>query len=379
MFLLLAPAFADVFGAVDEEVTLGRGGTWARLHPSADGWWFFQGSGGDFWTDEVGIDLTGYDDMARIQLTEHGGLQDTQVERCEDGGWLVAGSFTLDTFDDSAHAWSFDADFTPRGEIVIEEREDARAHNDMAILCHSVATGVAYANGRGGGGSTFIDLDTASLTVGAFHDAALNAMGGSLAIRDDTIVAAYVNGPQSSTIEITTFASDWSELDTVSVPVPVDQAFWPQRLLPYGEGWILAYLSRPAMEENTDGAVNLLALDADFGVVDHVVVNAEKNARPWVVRNGDVLGVSYDRDVQPRVTLVHLDPGSVPDDDDLPDTGGEALDDAGGCGCGGGSAAWLMVPGLLVGRRRVARPAVRPRAPGGPRPSTARTWVSDPP
>ena len=46
---------------------------------------------------------------------------------------------TIDTFDDSAYAFRSDADFASVGALTVEEREDARAHNDMVVLCSSVA------------------------------------------------------------------------------------------------------------------------------------------------------------------------------------------------------------------------------------------------
>jgi hypothetical protein len=365
MSLLLAlftPAFAgDVFASVESETMLGMGGTWARLHPSEEGWWFFQGAGGDYWAEDLTPELGDYDDRARIQLTENATLQDVQIERCDDGGWLVAGSFTLDTFDDSAHAWRHDADFNLLGEIVIEEREDARAHNDMVVLCSDVATGVAYANSRGGGTSSFFDID--GTTLGERHEVDLQVMGGSMAIRpsDGRIVSADIQGPQADTIRISVFEADWTPVDTVNVPVPQDLAFWPQRLLPYGDGWILTYLTRAAAGGGTEGAVWLMAMDANFQVVDSIEVTSSEgggNGRPWVVRRGDVLGVTYDRNVQPYIRLVNLQSDSVPDGDDLPDTGPRDDDTAAdgaatGCGCGGGSSALLLAPlALLIRRRR---------------------------
>ena len=62
--LLLRPAHAaEVFGEVADEVTIGMGGTWARVFPTTDGFWFGQGAGGDFWIEDIGLDLSGYDDQ----------------------------------------------------------------------------------------------------------------------------------------------------------------------------------------------------------------------------------------------------------------------------------------------------------------------------
>ncbi|MSQ00720.1 MAG: hypothetical protein EXR71_02380 [Myxococcales bacterium] len=324
LLLLHAPArAADVFGDVDDEVTIGMGGTWARVFPTTDGFWFGQGAGGDFWIEDIGVDLSGYDDQKRIKLTEHAGLQDTQTERCDDGGWLVVGSATLDTFDDSAYAWRSDNDNKRGPTVVIEEREDARAHNDMAVLCTRGNEGVAFQNTLGGGGSSFFPIS--GNAVGSPKAAAFNAQGAAFAIRpsDGKVVGADTANSASKKIRFTVFAADWSAADTFEADVPQDYASWPQRLLPYGDGWLVVYVTTPSqMAMGGEGVVWVLALDADFQTVDSVKVTPEGQigGRPWIGRNGDVLAVAYDRDVQPRITLIKLGADTVPDDDDIPDT-----------------------------------------------------------
>lgn len=364
MILLLLPAAlaGDVFGAVDAEVALG-GGTWARVHPMEDGWMFFQAVGGEAWAEDLTDTLDGYDDRGRIQLTEHGSLQDVQQERCPDGTWLLAGSYTLDSFDDSAAIWHYTADFALIDSFVVEERNQERAHNDMAVLCNETATGVAYNADNNGRGSYFLDADLDAGAITSISSMEWAAMGGSLALRDSDqrIVGADINGPQDDKIRFSTFDDDWSTVDLVEVPVPEDTAFWPQRMLPLGDGWVVAYMTRPASERAGDGEVWLMALDEDFNMIDNVRVSPEgtRSARPWVARKGSVLAVSYDRDVQPRITLVHLQDAAVPDDDEG-DTGPSDEDDTGDgaaaadCACGSGAALLLApLPALL--RRRRAR------------------------
>ena len=322
--LLLRPAHAaEVFGEVADEVTIGMGGTWARVFPTTDGFWFGQGAGGDFWIEDIGLDLSGYDDQKRIKLTEHAGLQDTQIERCDDGGWLVVGSATLDTFDDSAYAWRSDKDNNRGPTVVIEEREDARAHNDMAVLCTSGNEGVAFQNGRGGGASSFFPISDNA--VGSLKTVEFNAQGAAFAVRpsDGKVVGADTANSASKEIRFRVFSADWSTADTYEADVPKDYASWPQRLLPYGDGWLVVYVTTPSqMAMGGEGPVWVLALDADFQTVDSVQVtnDGEIGGRPWIGRNGDVLAISYDRGVQPRITLVKLAADSVPDGDDIPDT-----------------------------------------------------------
>jgi hypothetical protein len=372
--LLLAPALAgDVFGTVQPEVRTGTGGNWARLHASDAGWWFFQSAGRDSWVEDLAPDLSGFDDQARVRLTQRANLQDIQVEPCADGGWLVAASATLDAFDDSAYAFRFGSDFAALEEGTLEEREPARAHNDMVVLCNDAATGVAYANGRGGGGggggSTFFDLD--GVEVAGTTNLDWNAMGASMAVRpaDGRIVGADIDGPESPRIRMTVFDDDWSVLERATFEVPSGAAFWPQRLLPFGDGWIVAYLARQPGAQGNDGEVWLAALDAEFGLVDSVQVSAlAQNGRPWVARRGNVLAVSYDREVQPHATLVALAGDPPPEDTGTGGgsgshgTSGDDAASAAGCACAapgvGATRPSFFVVALLAGwmgrRRRTA-------------------------
>ncbi len=371
--LLATPAHAGpVFASVDPEITIGRGGTWSRTLPSADGWWFMQASGGDFWADAVAIDFSGYDDQNRTQLSDHGGLQDVQVERCDDGRFLVLGSATIDQFDDSAYAFWSNADLSRAATVVVEEREDARAHNDMAPVCSGGFEGVAYSVGRGGGpgGSMFFEIGPDA--VGATHTIDFNAMGGALAVRpsDGRLIGLDAASDDVGSLRFTVFAEDWSVAERFTAPVPVGFASWPQRLLPFGDGWLVTYVANPdRVARGGEGDVWVVALDADFTIRDSIQVTPTGTigGRPWVSRNGDVLAVSYDREVQPRVTLVRLETDAVPDGEDLPDTAAPDDDDddrdtgagaPGACGCassGASAGVWALALAFAALGRRAQR------------------------
>jgi hypothetical protein len=364
-FLSLAHA-GSVFASTEPEITIGMGGTWGRFMPVTDGYWFFQGAGGDYWAEDVADDLSGYNDQDRVKLTDHGSLQDTQVERCDDGGWLVVGSYSHTTHDDSSSAWRLDASFGLVHRIDVAQASLARMHNDMTPLCTDIATGVAYQD-AGRVSSSFIDLSSGE--VGEAYPRDWNSMGGSLAVRrsDERILSADTPGQGGNPeIRISVFDKDWEPLETTTFDLPEGVAFWPERLLPLGDGWIVAYLGNERGSET--GAVWLAALDADFKLVDSLQVtqNGPLEHRPWVVRKGDTLVVSYDRDVQPRATIVRLQPDAVPEDDGLLDTAGlaggddSAGDDNGGadplvecaCGTSAAPAAGLLAPLALYTRRR---------------------------
>lgn len=366
-----------IFAEAEEEVTLGRGGTWSRLHPVEEGFWFFQVSGGDVWAARVDDDLGGYDDDARTPLTDSGVLQDAQVERCHDGGWLVAGSYSVDAPDDSGAAWRLDAEFGGAVGLAIEERVSDRVHHDPIALCAEGATGVMFAN-RGGAGATFFPVEAGA--AGDPRTVDFQSSGGSLAVRaeDGRVVGADVQGVDAPELRLTVFDEDWGVGDRTSASIAEGRASWPQRLLPLGEGWVVAYLTDAAGQGGGDGGVWLAALDADFTLVDSVRLSedADKDGRPWVVRKGGTLAVSYDRGVQPYARLVHLQPDAVPDDDGLLDTGATG-NPAADCGCGGsgGGVGWgvLGLVGAGVSRRAGswAAPAATSgggRVPGARRP-----------
>lgn len=358
--LLLSAALAGpIFSSTGEELSLGEGGNWVRLHPTEEGWWFFQSAGRDYWASALDADLAGYDSQSRVQLTDHGDLQDIQIERCEDGGWLVAGSYSLDEADDSARAWTLDADLGFVASTLIAEREGEIPHNDLVPLCGGGWEGVLTQDSRESSASTFYELTGGTVSLD------MEGMGGSLAIRpsDGRLIGVDVQGPQSATLRISEFGEDGAVLQRHSVPVPQGEAFWPQRLLPLDEGWVLVYLARDGEGGGTEGEVWLMALDADFQMVDSLKVSPEgtsTNGRPWVSRREGVLAVSYDRDVQPRVVLVPLTADAVPEDDGIVDPVEDGDDDGDGrgdgCGCATGvGAGWLVGLVLPVVLRRRGR------------------------
>lgn len=363
-FLCVGPAWAgDVFSSLGPEQSLGTGGNWARLHAREGGYWFFQASGRDAWASPLDEDLGGYDEQDRLQLTARGNLQDIQVERCEDGGFLIGASYTTSAADDSLRAWRLDPKLQVTGERVLVEGDASQPHNDPIPFCAGGLLGVAHQDSRKSSASTFQAWEGADLSLD------FEAMGGSLALRerDGALLGVDVRGPSSSTLRVAVFEPDGSLRERVEVPVPQGQAFWPQRLLPLGDGWVLATLARSGEGQGTDGEVWLLALDADLQVLDSLRVSEEgtQNGRPWVTRLGDRLAVSYDRDLQPRARLVGLNGEVVPGDDGLPDTGGPSGDGGGqargddaseGCSCaqgaGGVLGPWLALPALV--RRRLS-------------------------
>ena len=337
--VFVAAALAgSVFKSVDAETTLGMGGTWARVHAVDGGYWFFQVAGGDGWVEDIGEDLTGYNDRDRVQLSHVANIQDAQFERCPDGGWLLLGSYTVDAFDDSAKAWRFDADFNELWSVTAADRDSKHKHNDMVPVCTSTNEGAIFAGTGGGGGSAqFLPLEGG--VVGTPVSLSLSAEGASMAEYGDAggSIVVDTNGTSASGVVLHFYDKDWKPLDDVSVALGGGNVKWPERIQAMDDGWLLTYLVNSS---NTPlGDVWLAALDADFKLVDQVEVHAggEADNRPWFARHGTTVAVSYDRDVQPRITLVNLVDGADGGDDGIPDTAGGGDDTSGGGG-GGDSA-----------------------------------------
>lgn len=339
LLFLLAPAFAgEIFSSIDPEITQGMGGTWARYHATEAGYWFFQVSGSDAWVEDVEDDISGYDDRARIQLTEVANLQDTQVERCPDGGWLLVGSYTMDSFDDSSAAWRFEEDFTERWHFTIAERDSSHRHNDMVVVCTPLTEGVIFDGGDGSSGGPPAFTEVTGGVLGQSYPVDVGAMGASAAFREEDSMTIVVdaNGAGSEEVRVHVFDAAWNETDKIIVPLSGGNAKWPQRLQRYGDGWLLTYLTNTG--EGPDGNIWLAALDAEFNLIERIQVtdNGENDNRPWFARKGDAVVVSYDRNVQPRATFVRLnDDGG---DDGIPDTG-DGAGDGDDTGEGGGDTA----------------------------------------
>lgn len=338
LFLVtVAAAFAgDVFGTVEAESSYGMAGTWARFYAVNDGYWFFQVAGGDGWVEDVDDSLGGYNDRDRLQLTEHGRLQDAQMERCPDGGWLLLGSYTSTDFDDSAQAWRYEADFTLRWTVVVVENDNSQAHNDMVPVCGTETEGAIFGPAHGSRESTAVLVDLEGGAVnGQIPLDGLDSEGSSWAeLADGTHVAIDTGGPGHDAVRVHRFNADWSPISTEEVPLPGgSNLHWPQRLASFGDDWLLTYLGSDA-NDGGGGRVWLAALDADFKLIEAVQATEDDvgNHRPWFARKGATLAMSYDREVQPRARLAAL--GDDGGDDGILDTadpGGDS-DDSGGEG-----------------------------------------------
>jgi len=381
LLLMLSPLLSSaqagpVFTAVGGESTIGMGGTWARLHAVDDGWAYFQVSGGDEWTEGLAEDLSGFEVNDRINLTNVTGLQDVQVERCPDGGWLVVGSWTESTHDDSAAAWRYDPAFALQWKLTLAEGDDTHRHNDMLIVCGQAAEGVLFDRAQGGGGADFYPVEGGVL--GSAVNVDVSAEGGSWAERrsDGAYLVVDARGSEEA-VRIHTFDPDWTPRDTVTVSTPGGTAWWPQRIQALDDGWLFTWLG--GQPGAPFGDVWIGALDAELNLVDSAQLSddaAHQDARPWLARKGDTVVVTFDRDVQPRVVTVSLTPGAGGGDDTGGGDGGGggdgAADDSGagggsgkgGCGCatGGTPSGGLWGLAGLLGLVAVRR---RRRAAGG--------------
>jgi hypothetical protein len=136
--------------------------------------------------------------------------------------------------------------------------------------------------------------------------------------------------------------------------------YWPQALLRLGDYYVLAYMQRNS-EDTTwsteTGNVWVAVFDLDFNFIekeqitdyeagdDGVTIGA---MQPWLARSGDTLLVLYDRQVQPTVTRVEVDPALSDPDDPIIDTSDPGTDNTTPVADGGGSFDALVGDNIVL-------------------------------
>lgn len=393
LFLALAsPAAAgDFILATGPEVELRNSGTWARAIATTDGWRLAHASNGDFYIATLSKTGDGLGDWemerdSRVQLTQHGELKDHAIRRCPDGTYLHLASANVDQPNDSAYGWRYSADWEVLAQAPIEEREGARAHNDMALYCSALGAGVAFGGKEGPPAILSIDADLgASMARELPFDVRPTGAGMWVDPASEQIMMFYTDF--SGNLHKLDMDPDLNTIGTNSRPVAPEglRAYWPQGVLRVGDYWLIAHMVRPHETSvgGDDGNVRIVVVDDALQIQDEALLTdnpiEEAGMRPWLARQGDLVLMSYDRQRQHTVLEIRLDLdafGVDPDEDTGWDgsdgwggsSGGGAGDDTGGDdddsdarsgGCGGcavpGPAplGLFTVAGLLaVARRR---------------------------
>lgn len=393
--LILTASAGDYLVSVSDQHELMMAGTWGRAIPVDGGWRYAFGRNNDYWVAPLEREGDGWvlDRDQEIQLTDTGGqLKDYAIRRCPDGTFLLTASANVEQPNDSAYAWRFDGDFNEVQYAVIEEREPARAHNDMPLLCSASYTGTAFSSmGMGSNGNFFPIGEDLSSAPGAELPMGANTTGASMIGNRDGTFHFITASPEGNLLRFT-FDGDLNVVDQRQTPVaesPDERTYWPQSVLRIGDYYVVAMMSRNLSWPGDDGDVILVVLDDEWNdLADRVNVtnNPSDNLgmRPWLARKGSTLLVTYDRQREHTVIEVELDLAAFGLDEDdsgfgdgswsdtdgggggndggndgdgaaAGDTGAES---GGGCSCasatGMGALGWLGGLLALASRRRRA-------------------------
>ncbi len=389
MALLLAPdAQASVVLSISPELDIGQGGNWGRAWPGPDGWKISFGFDRDYHVaDLVGEDGSWQVIFDSIQsLTDDGIYSDHGIERCPDGGFLHVASANLDSPNDSAYATRISVDWQVLAAGPVEERVGTTAHNDMAVICSDLASGVTFQD-FGSQDILFFPIET-GVDVGdpIVIDGELVMTGGAL-LRDPNaeriiVSAGTIGSPSTQGIQVGELSPDLvlqsaHRLDVVDGDI---FAYWPQELFAVGDFFLVAFMARPVSGTGDTGNVYLAVLDQDLQLqevvqVSDVDLSAEEGGhRPGLARSGDTLLLTWDRLNQLALFELKLDLvalGVDPDDEETGWPGGsdsgwgdggdggddgdeDDSDGGGGCGCAAGTSPGLVVAvlGALGLRRR---------------------------
>lgn len=373
LWMLLNPAQAAVISQVQDPIVLDkRAGTWARTFVDAEGqWWFFLGAGGGI-VAPVGQDFDFKEDDL-LRLTDRQELQDHGVVQCPNGDYLHVASYTQSDFNDSAHAYRYDADWNLVADAVLEAGISGAEHNDMTVICSRDFQGAVFRENGGPGGQAgrWFGFDAQGTVSGPSTLENTPQVTGGAAIQvGDEMWMWGTQGYQQDPLQIKRYDADLNylgEQGSVTLSPDGGQPYWTQGLLKVGDYYLLAHMGRaPGSNFSADtGNVYLSVLDADLSLLEQTRISdyagGDAAMRPGLMRDGDTAVVSWDANLRPNLALVTLDLSGAGDLDsgwETGDTGEGGGGDGGGEGCGGcsgggtgGLLAGLLAAGLLARRR----------------------------
>lgn len=315
-----------VFNNIEE------GGWWLTHHWELDG---MPGYNVAPMSDDLFLDMG-----RRIRLAEFEDIKDHGLERCPDGSFLHI--YSLSVTNDSARAARYSNDWDILAEGWVEEDVDARAHNDMPVICSEHLQGVAFTNHMGMRPTLFeIGPDA---TVIATHELEVREHISGGAFKYDAVADKFLMITNAEPGLKAHWINRDLSMDRVVpfTPIPsLSRHFWPQGLMRAGDHWLLVFLGEAYGGQYLagDGDVYVAVLNNDFETLETIKVsnNVEGDlgsARPSFARHGDQLLVAWDKGFQPYVSVVTLDLDRLGIDDD--DTGfspGSGADDGSGSPC----------------------------------------------
>jgi hypothetical protein len=355
-------------------------GTFARpFWTESTGWMLGWGTTSGYRVAPFDLDTGQVGQDTVVTTTDAGDMRDYALVPCDDGGWLVLGSQSQVTDDDTGAAFLLNADLSLRSWGFVEAAFDDRRHNDAPAICTGPLRGAVYANeGMEEKGNVFFHLDedvnvTSTDNIGARG----RISGGSLVWDDERQELTTLTTGFENELLITRYDGDLLRLGEQNVHFAFDdlRPYWPQAGLIIEDRLVVAHMLKDQDWPQDLGDLALTILDMDGVIVEqHRLTHTgdtEGGQRPGLWLKDDQLLVAYDRGVKPVVLVLTLDLQAFDDpepqdtddtdadtDDSSPgdDTGGDTgIEGPGPCGCGGGPAGgWLVVllAGLAVRRRR---------------------------
>lgn len=340
--LLLGSALAqELITDISEEVLLDVGGGWHRTVPADAGWHFLFAAGGDYNHAPLADDWS-WSDQERRGLTGFTNLQDHAITRCPDGTWLHVASATLDSFDDSAYAFLYDASFHEIARSTLEERVESRKHNDPLVACTANHRFAGFTNDDLRGGDIF-PLD-ATLAVGAptpLDGAPTLSGAAALPDGDELLVFGFNLGTEDTDLIISRYDAELRLVESVrrAVAPPGQRAYWPQGALRVGDHVLVAMMARDDVAgwSGDTGQLWLVVLDAALNPVQSYQISQNTppsgGMRPFISRRDDTLVLSYDREVRPRLFSATLDLDALGATGDDTGLAGDSGADPKRCGC----------------------------------------------
>lgn len=369
--LLLCAWAQDWITEISEPYELPSGGTWIRPFPTPDGWKVFLGGSAMRIADLKKEDNTWTATDIRVISDQDGvHFNDHAVKKCPDGTFLHVASRDQEQFNDSAHVWRYDTDFSILASEVWEERSTERQYNDPSILCSRITQGVASST-RGGPmdfGNHYFSVDEYGQKGELEVLASYPRMNGGALFADDLEEQIYGLGmSHGQPLQINTYDTEWNVLSEKTLGLLSEysdkRAYWPQGVIQVGDYFMVSFMGRNDDWGNGDlGDVYLGIFDHEWDLLqEYQITNYEAPVamRPWISRQGDQVLIAYDADLKFLIVELTIDLEAFGLKDEALDTGTDPtlwngnFSNEEGCSCGGGSAgAWVLLVGLMPFLRR---------------------------
>jgi len=342
---------------ISEPYELQSGGTWNRPFPTPEGWKVFLGGSALRIADLQKQNSQWIVENIRvISDRDEQHFNDHAIKKCPDGSFLHMASYDLNNFNDSAHVWRYDVDFSILASVVWEEGSLERQYNDGSILCSRLSQGIASST-RGGPmdfGNHYFSIDRAGNKGDLVVLEDYPRLNGGAIFADEQAELIYGLGmDHGQPLHINTYDRDWNTLSEkiISLDIGTKRAYWPQGIIRVGAYYMLSFMGRDDTWGNGDlGDVYVAILDLDWNVQQiQQITHYERNfaMRPWISRDGEQVLIAYDGDLRFFVVELKIDLDAFGLSADDLDTGVDptlwGAYDENGCACGGGNAMGMLL------------------------------------